>query len=419
MSLILAVAGATNEILSMECKVSAPSTYNAFGYCTIAVLGAFALKREERLLKKGSEAISEEQERFQNSTQNDDQRAHDEDDDDLTMESTKPSRFSFRRSQHDKQSRSGSSKGKIRTYPFFFGLFTIHAKWYYYAVVALIEAQAYYLIFLAFRYTSFSFVYVSDALAIPSSMIFTKLIMKRGYRWLHLIGGAICMAGIVVNTASDLTLENGLDHASSVEHIRGDLYAILGAVLLGLDDVLSEILVTDFGGVTEMLFMKGLFGTLISIVQLLLFELDNAMKLFGEKSGSPCDLSRRLTLFFVHVSFRAMDVWGEMQFLFVSEAALLNLMLLTSDLFAAIFDVIRIGIRLTPYFYGAFALICFGIVLYEAAPSPTETGSEATPKDIEFQHAGNIVHSSREEDATEHAGNLGRNNSRLFSVELT
>ena len=95
-SLILAVAGATNEILSMECKVSAPSTYNAFGYCTIAVLGAFALKREERLLKKGSEAISEEQERFQNSTQNDDQRAHDEDDDDLTMESTKPSRFSFR-----------------------------------------------------------------------------------------------------------------------------------------------------------------------------------------------------------------------------------------------------------------------------------------------------------------------------------
>ena len=67
------------------------------------------------------------------------------------------------------------------------------------------------------------------------------------------------MAGIVVNTASDMTLENSLSHATSSEHIRGDLYAILGSILLGLDDVLSEILVTDYGGVTEMLFMKGFF----------------------------------------------------------------------------------------------------------------------------------------------------------------
>ena len=41
------------------------------------------------------------------------------------------------------------------------------------------------------------------------------------------------MAGIVVNTASDMTLENGLSHTTSAEHIRGDLYAVLGAVLLG------------------------------------------------------------------------------------------------------------------------------------------------------------------------------------------
>ena len=82
-----------------------------------------------------------------------------------------------------------------------------------------------------------------------------------------------------------------------------------------MDDVLSEILVTDYGGVTEMLFMKGFFGTLISIAQLALFELDNVRLLFGENLGAPCDINRRMTLFFVHVVFRAMDVWGEMQFL--------------------------------------------------------------------------------------------------------
>ena len=94
-----------------------------------------------------------------------------------------------------------------------------------------------------------------------------------------------------------------------------------------------------------------------------------------------------------------------MQFLLVSEAALLNLMLLTSDLYAALFDVIRVGLHLTGYFYTAFGMICFGIILYEAGPSPTESGnSETTPKDIEFH--------SREEDEsfvadTEHTSNLG------------
>eukprot|EP00985_Skeletonema_marinoi_P005872 scaffold2557_cov139-Skeletonema_marinoi.AAC.5 len=408
-ALVLAVAGAANEILSMECTVSAPSTYNFFTYSIIAIFGAFALKREEKL-SKADEINIEEQERFQSigpSGQGD----GDVEDDEITIDSEpRQTRFSIRRSQRDTTTiRSGNnstgSKDKIRTYPFLCGLFTIHAKWYYYAFVALVESQAYYLIFVAFRYTSFTFVYVSDALAIPSAMIFTKLIMKRGYLWMHLIGGAICVAGIVMNTAGDMTLQDGLEHAASFEHIRGDLYAVLGAVLLGLDDVLSEILVTNFGGVREMLFMKGLFGALISILQICFFEIDNVRDLFGSNYGAPCDMSRRMVLFFTHIAFRALDVWGEMQFLLVSEAALLNLMLLTSDLYAALFDVIRVGLHLTGYFYAAFGMICFGIVLYEAGPSPTESGnSETTPKDIEFH--------SREEDEsfvadTEHTSNLG------------
>lgn len=415
-ALVLAIAGASNQILDTECSVSCPFVYNVFTYGIIAIFAAFALKREEKL-NKVNEIDTEEQERFQSTEpiNNSGQDDNDVEDDDLTMDSeTRQNRFSFRRSQREKPGRSGNnstgSKDKIRTYPFLFGLFTIHAKWYNYFIVALVESQAYFLIFVAFRYTSFTFVYVSDALAIPSAMIFTKLIMKRGYLWMHLIGGAICMAGIVVNTASDMSLQDGLEHAASLEHIRGDLYAVLGAVLLGLDDVLSEILVTDYGGVTEMLFMKGLFGTLISILQMCLFEIDNLRDLFGANYGAACDISRRMALFLTHVAFRTTDVWGEMQFLLVSEAALLNLMLLTSDLYAALFDVIRVGIHLNGNFYAAFGMISFGIILYEAGPSPTERvacGSENTPRDIEFH--------SREEGsfaATEHTGNLG-NKSRL------
>jgi solute carrier family 35 protein F1/2 len=107
-----------------------------------------------------------------------------------------------------------------------------------------------------------------------------------------------------------------------------------------------------------------------------------------------------MTLFSIHILTRALDVAGEMQFLFLSEAALLNLSLLTSDLYAALFDVVSVGLELTPYYYLAFCLIFTGIVLYESGPSPGESPM-MTPVDIEIRH----VHKSSSlfSATTEHA----------------
>ena len=278
-AIVLAIAGATNEVLSLECRVSAPSTYNAFGYCLVGIVGGFLLKRSERKRIKQGGADVEELKQIRNTENNegdndDGDDDHDEVDDDLTLEDDDSPRkrysfFSTLRGSSNAKARSpdqggrhgtdtrshGSNSKHPQQYSFLFGLFTIHTKWYYYFGVAFIEAQAYYLIFLAFRYTTFTFVYVSDALAIPAAMIFTKLIMKRGYKWIHLLGGAVCIAGIVVNTVSDMSVKDGIDHVANYNHIKGDIFAIVGAVLLGLDDVLSEIIVCSNGGVTEMVFM--------------------------------------------------------------------------------------------------------------------------------------------------------------------
>ena len=328
---VLAVAGGTNEVLHFECKVNAPSTYNTFGYSLIAIWGCCMLRRDMKKDKAKNEPTTEEKERIVDEGEHEDhgeEDHNDDEDDELTLEDDSPRKrsiFSLRRNkQHrDRYWSSGKSHGsdsKLRPqYPFMCGLFTIHAKWYYYFAVAFIEAQAYYLVFLAFRYTSFTFVYVSDALAIPSAMIFTKLFMKRKYLWTHILGCTICIAGIVVNTADDIKLEDGMEHITSSEHIKGDICAIVGAILLGLDDVLSEIIVSDYGGVTEMLFMKGLFGAIISLVQMIILERDSLYALFSTE-GSPCDLSWRMILFTVHIIARALDVAGEMQFLYISEA---------------------------------------------------------------------------------------------------
>ncbi|KAL7460073.1 hypothetical protein ACHAXS_000539 [Conticribra weissflogii] len=246
-SIVLAIAGGTNEVLSLECEVSTPSTYNAFGYFVVGIFGAILLKRDERKkLKKGVDDTELRHIRDGNANSgethvgNKDENDGEEDvNDDLTLEDDDSPRkrtfFSLaRRSRNgeNSQSHGGSDKTKKgrknqQRYPFLFGIFTIQAKWWYYFTVAFIEAQAYYFIFLAFRYTSFTIVYVSDALAIPAAMIFTKLIMKRSYLWTHLIGGAVCMTGIIVNTVSDINDSHADGHELSADHVKGDILAIL------------------------------------------------------------------------------------------------------------------------------------------------------------------------------------------------
>ncbi len=361
-ALVLAMAGGTNDVLAIECDISAPGTYNAFGYAIVGVFGAMLVRVDMRREGRGGDRTGDGGVRDGGEVENDgggeasdyDEDMDDDDDDDLTLEddgsTTKRMRiFSIGRRKNDvdrdvdrrrirrrealeaqmrhrrmsNESRGRELRSSRPTYPFLFGLFRIRAKWYYYLAVAIIEAQAFYFVFLAFRYTTFTFAYVSDALAIPSAMFFSRLIMKRRYSVTHLLGCGICISGIIVNTASDLRGggDDGRDgdERHTLDHIKGDIFAIIGAILLGLDDVLSEIIVNDFGGVNEMLFMKGLYGSLISIIQLGMFERDNARALFGKNGGS-CDFDWKMILFSGHLASRAMGVMGEMQFLAMSEA---------------------------------------------------------------------------------------------------
>lgn len=187
--------------------------------------------------------------------------------------------------------------------------------------------------------------------------------------------------------------------ASSVEHLYGDFLAIGGAVLLGLDDVLSEMLIKNYGGLDELLFMKWFFGVGICLTQLAAFERDDLAELFGNQGDEPCSVSQRLFLLGGYTVFQFLDMLGELRFLSISEAALLNLSLLTSDLFATIFSVFAVGFVPPSFYYVAFLLIVTGIILYEAAPSPA---GQELPSKIKIKNG----HHHFESDITERAGNV-------------
>ena len=199
-SFFLATAGAASEELNGKCSVSVPLTQTALVGVFLMILGACKMKgwgsrAGQHHNKKDWDNHEEEEDSFCSASDHPQPTLNDQNEDD-----------------HDGGNRVFRSKisslelEKPNSQPrsFCFGLQTIHAPLWLYFIVALVAVEARYLIFLSFRFTSFTFMYLVDALAIPSAMAFSKLLLKREYKFVHLLGGFVCIIGIVTNTVSDL-----------------------------------------------------------------------------------------------------------------------------------------------------------------------------------------------------------------------
>lgn len=196
-SFFLAAAGAASEELNGKCNVSVPLTQTTLVGFLLMLLGACKMKgwgsgrlhigQPNETNRDNCE--EEEGESFCSPTFDQNKEEHEG-----------GSRFSFR------LKKSPQEKSRSQPRAFCFGLQTIHAPLWLYFIVALVAVEARYLIFLSFRFTSFTFIYLVDALAIPSAILFSRLLLKRDYHFEHLLGGFICISGVVTNTISDLNV---------------------------------------------------------------------------------------------------------------------------------------------------------------------------------------------------------------------
>ena len=252
-----------------------------------------------------------------------------------------------------------------------------------YMIIAFLDVEANAITMLSFRYTTLTSVTLFDALAIPSAMIVSWCFLGRRYTWVHFLGVVTCMAGVIFNVMqdyeSDTSTGNGATSSSpndgSEEYphkLRGDVLAIIGGIMYGLNDVLTEATVRRNGGTTEYLGVMGFFAFGISLVQALALEWQDILEFFGEGDthSSTCSLAMGWWLLFVFVGVTLMSYKGASVFLMMSEAAFFNLSLLTGDLWSIIFSVVAERIVPQPLFFVALIFVLSGVVLYEMAPSP-------------------------------------------------
>jgi drug/metabolite transporter (DMT)-like permease len=137
----------------------------------------------------------------------------------------------------------------VAPYSFFLGRIPLQTPAWRYFLMAIMDVYANYFTVLAFKFTTITSVTVFDALAIPSAMILSRLFLSRRYTWIHLLGVASCMAGIVFNVLQDYEDDTNTGNDDAIARayphkLRGDCLAITGGILYGANNVLGEGKVT-------------------------------------------------------------------------------------------------------------------------------------------------------------------------------
>jgi len=265
----------------------------------------------------------------------------------------------------------------------FLGCIPLETSSWAYFVMGLLDLEAFYLIVAAFRYTTLTSVTVLGYVAIPSVLVCSRVLLKRRYTLTHLVGAAVCLTGVGLNVWLD-TVEQQENDTTIIliqydDKWKGDLLALLGGATFGLNDVICEMAVQR-GTTQEYLGMVALFATILALGQAAWLERDQLQQLWslfwGNKDGdastdqATCSAGKNTALLLAFVAINSCSYYSSVNFLQVSESALLTLSTLTENFWAMLFSVAVQHVRPPTLFYAAVVLSVGGVCLYETAPSP-------------------------------------------------
>ncbi|KAK8548329.1 hypothetical protein V6N13_054867 [Hibiscus sabdariffa] len=228
----------------------------------------------------------------------------------------------------------------------------LKAKWYYYVVLGFVDVEANYLVVKAYQYTSITSVMLLDCWTIPSVMLLTYIFLKTKYRFRKIAGVIVCVAGLVMVVFSDV---HAGDRSGGSNPRKGDLLVIAGATLYAICNVSEEFLVKNADRVELMSFL-GLFGAIISAIQISIVE-RNELKSIHWTAGAAFPFFGFSLAMFLFYSFVPV-------LLKMTGSTMLNLSLLTSDMWAVVIRIFAYHEKVDWMYFLAFFAVTVGLIIY-------------------------------------------------------
>ncbi|XP_010268299.1 PREDICTED: solute carrier family 35 member F1-like isoform X2 [Nelumbo nucifera] len=254
----------------------------------------------------------------------------------------------------------------------FYGSLVIHrkkglkAKWYYYLLLSVVDVEANFLVVKAYQYTSLTSVMLLDCWTIPCVIFLTWFFLKTKYRFRKFVGVAVCVAGLVLVIFSDV---HASDRAGGSNPVKGDLLVIAGSMLYAVSNVSEEFLVTNADRI-ELMAMLGLFGAVVSACQISILERQELRSIHWSTGAVLPFIGYAIAMFLFYSSVPIL--------LKLSGSTMLNLSLLTSDMWAVLIRIFAYHEKVDWMYFIAFAAVAVGLVIYSGGVKEDGTGAEAT-----------------------------------------
>ncbi|KAK1319820.1 hypothetical protein QJS10_CPB04g01847 [Acorus calamus] len=240
----------------------------------------------------------------------------------------------------------------------------LQMKWYYYLLLSLIDVEANFLVVKAYQYTSLTSVMLLDCWSIPSVIFLTWFFLKTKYKLRKFIGVGICVAGLVLVVFSDVHSD---DRSGGSNPLKGDLLVIAGSTLYAISNVSEEFLVKS-GDRIELMAMLGAFGAVVSACQISILERNELKSIHWTAGAVVPFIGYALALFIFYSSVPIL--------LKISGSTMLNLSLLTSDMWAVLIRIFAYKEKVDWLYFLAFGAVSIGLVVYSGG-SKEETQATA------------------------------------------
>ncbi|CAF0922977.1 unnamed protein product [Brachionus calyciflorus] len=224
-----------------------------------------------------------------------------------------------------------------------------------YLILALVDVEANYLIIKAYSLTIMTSIQVIDAFILPMTLVLSYFFLRKAFKINHVMGVVGCLFGCAFIILADFSIKDAKN--LKYHKLEGDFLCLLSSALYAVSNVGSEWLIKARTK-REYLAMIGFFGTLISIVQMLVLERSEISNLFA------------LNKIYVWILFLVEAILMFAIYILIpcvidlSSAAFLNVNLLTSDFYAAFYGIFVKKYQFHYLYFIGFGCILLGTILY-------------------------------------------------------
>ncbi|NWU45621.1 S35F2 protein, partial [Hylia prasina] len=241
-------------------------------------------------------------------------------------------------------------------------------RWWKYMFLGLIDVEANYVVVKAYQYTTLTSVQLLDCFGIPVLMALSWFILRARYRLIHFVAVAICLLGVGTMVGADILA--GRQEGEGSDVVIGDVLVLLGSSLYAISNVSEEYIVKNLSRL-EFLGMVGLFGTIISGLQLAIVEHREMMRI---------QWSWEVGILFTTFALCMFALYSFMPVVMkVTSATSVNLGILTSDLYSLFFGLFLFFYNFSGLYILSFITIMGGFILYISTPTRTAEPTALPP----------------------------------------